>query len=183
MVQIRYTKIILAFFFIILAATFASANYDEECFWTGHNCDYYSGDSMHQWENNILEQDPRIHYQWNYYPSRNNGYWHSTDDSGRWEAIFDRPVHVGGWGRESDYPMYTNRMGDDAGYYYMISHQNMDPLYKRGCWNEYCEWYDIHEPQDFIRWTDLQNAIKDEPDGNRGAPNMCYYQTMGYYYC
>jgi hypothetical protein len=181
-VQIRYTKIFLMLLSLVLAAAGVSA-YDAECFWTGHNCDYSTGDNMHQWEDNVLEQDPRIHYNWQYYNSYNGGDWDYTNDYTAWQNLYGRPIDTGGWGRASDYPRYVTHMGDDAGYFYMISHQNMDPSYKRGCWNEYCEWYDIHDPEDFIRWTDLQNAITDEPEGNRGQPNMCYYATMGYYYC
>jgi len=61
---------------------------------------------------------------------------------------------------------YYQANSSGSNYFYMIKNEQMDPLYKRGCWNGYCEWYDIHDPHDYIRWTDLQNAIKEDCNGN-----------------
>ncbi len=198
-------KIFSIILFFAFAATIVSARSNTECFWTGNNCNYYSGDSMQHWISQPGEQDPRIQYSWDYYPdygwSTTNPYYgagYNYRDTGYnyrdTSYVYPTIVDYGRWGTEADYGAYYYRShntvwrdsnyeyyypsanydyyyntapsSSEAGYFYMIKNEPMEPLYKKGCWNGHCEWYNIHDPEDYIRWTDLQNAIQEDCNGN-----------------
>ncbi len=155
-------KIILALFFsLFLAVTTVSAfsynPYDLH--------DYYEIDAKYQY--------------WKGYSDAYDSAYEMGYERGRYQFkkfTWDNPRYLPYY--------YGDEWYDEINYYNLLKLYKPDGKHwKKECYGRRCMWYDLHDPDDYIRYIDIKYEKGEKADTDTDTDKWCYHKYQGYYYC
>ena len=159
-VWIKLKLFIALFISLFIAVTAVSASYYFNPYY--HTLNYYRVDAKYKYGEGYSE---------GFDAGYDLGYERGRYDFKRY--AWDHPEYL---------PYYYGDGWYDEIYYYhfLKVYKPSSKYYKKGCWGDYCRWYDLHDPDDYIKYMDLLYAKGEKPEK---YPKFCYHKNQGYYYC